>query len=463
MIVMKFGGTSVGSAQAMRQAAAIVERARRRKPAVVVSAVSRVTDRLLDAARTARQRGRPAEALLEDLAGTHFAILKELSLPQNLLDDELTKLGDALKGIWLLRELSARSLDYVASFGEVFSSRILAALLESIGVPARAWTGWEVGVVTDDHHGEAAVLPETYERLKKNLAREIGKRVPIITGFVGGTRNGVRTTLGRGGSDYSAAIVGRALGAEEIQIWTDVTGILSCDPRIVPEAYTIRQLSFAEAAELAYFGAKVLHPKTVEPAVEVGIPVRIVNTFAPEDPGTLVTKRPRRSDERVVEGLAVKKGNLLVNLSSTRMLDAKGYLAEIFGVLARHDVSVDCLATSEVSVSLTVAGRYADGVRSSLDELKRIAKPQVLPGRAVVAVVGDGIRTRPGVAGEVFGVVSREGINVEMISQGASEMNLTFVVADGDADRALRSLHRQFLQGRRRAAAPAARGRVARR
>jgi aspartate kinase len=453
MIVMKFGGTSVGSAAAIRQVCGIVERALPRKPVLVVSAVSKVTDRLIDAANRARARDAAPDLLLDDLAGVHRSILADLGLPGDILDADLARLGEALRGVYLLRELTPRSLDYVVSYGEVLSSKIVAATLEARGVRARAWTGWEAGVVTDERHGEAAILSRTYALLKKNLGREVGRRVPVVTGFVGRTRAGERTTLGRGGSDYSAAIVGRALGAEEIQIWTDVTGILSCDPRIVPDAFPLRHLSFAEAAELAYFGAKVLHPKTVEPALDVGIPVRIVNTFEPDDPGTLVEKEPAPSgDARVVEGLAVKKGNLLANFTSTRMIDAKGYLAEIFGVLARHDVSVDCLATSEVSVSLTVAGRYEKSLRASLQELRHVARPQIHGGRAVIAVVGEGMKVHPGVAAEVFGVVFREGINVEMISQGASEMNLTFVVADGAADRALRALHDHFLRGRARAA-----------
>jgi aspartate kinase len=446
MIVMKFGGTSVGSAAAMRRVATITRTALPRSPAVVVSAVSKVTDRLLEAARAAQRRASEPEALLEPIAATHRGILSELSLPADLVDADVAKLGEALRGVYLLRELTPRSLDYVATFGERMSSQIVAALLEAEGVPARAWTGWDAGVVTDDHYGEAAILPETWDNLRTSLRPEIGVRVPVVTGFVGRTRSGERTTLGRGGSDYSAAIVGRALSAEEIQIWTDVTGILSADPRVLPDAFTLRSLTFSEAAELAFFGAKVLHPKTVEPAVEAGIPVRILNTFAPEDPGTLVVREaPRDAVERAVRGLSVKKGNVLVHLRSTRMLGAEGYLAQIFGVLAEHHVSVDALATSEVSVSLTVEGKYEDRLRAALASADRVATATIATGRAILCVVGEGMRHRPGVAGEIFGVIAREGINVELISQGASEINMTFVVSDADADRALRSLHDHFL------------------
>ncbi len=455
MIVMKFGGTSVGSAEAIRRVGEIVQQALPRKPVVVVSAVSKMTDRLLEAARLAQRRAQPHEELLDPIKEKHREILSELRLSRRLLDTDLGRLGEALRGVYLLRELTARSLDYVVSFGEVCSCKIVAAHLSARGIPARAWNAWDAGFVTDDEHGEANVLPETYALVKKNLHPELGERVSVVTGFLGRTRNGQRTTLGRGGSDYSAAIIGRALEAKEIQIWTDVNGIMSCDPRVVPDAYTLRRLTFAEAAELAFFGAKVLHPRTVEPAVEVGIPVRIVNTFQPDDPGTLVVKKSQGITERVVEGLAVKRGNFLINLTSMRMLDAEGYLAWVFGVLAKHDVNVDCLATSEVSVSLTVDGRYEKELKESFKELRHYARVAVHRGRSIICVVGEGMRVQPGVAGEVFSVIGREGINIELISQGASELNLSFVVADADAERALRALHDRFLKGQHSASEPA--------
>ncbi len=454
MIVMKFGGTSVGTPEAMLQAAGIVERSRPRRPAVVVSALSKVTDALIAAARSAEKREKSAEDLVAPLSERHRSVITALKLGRRLVDADLERLEEALQGIYLLRELTPRSLDYVVAFGEIMSSKIFAALLVKRGLPARAWTGWEAGIVTDGNHGSAAVLEETYPALRRKLAPELGKRVPVVTGFLGGTRDGKRTTLGRGGSDYSAALVGRALDAEEIQIWTDVNGILSCDPRVVKDAFTLRYLTFAEAAELAYFGAKVLHPKTVEPAVEVGIPVRIANTFQPDDPGTLVVKESAEDSERVVEGLSVKRANLLVHLESTRMLDAEGYLALVFGTLARHGVSVDCLATSEVSVSLTVDAAYEARLSAALEELDKAARATVQPGRSIVCAVGEGMQARPGVAGEIFGVFAREGINVELISQGASALNLTCVVADGDADRALVALHAHFLRGRQRTSIP---------
>ncbi len=445
MIVMKFGGTSVGSADAIRQVVAVVSKALAEKPVVVVSAMSGVTNTLLDAAARAHTRSATPEELVEPLTTRHREVLRALRLPKTLVDGELEWLREALHGVWLLRELTPRSLDYVVSFGELMSSRIVAACLQASGVKARAWPAWDAGMLTDDRYGEAAVQPETFPAMKKILGPLLGNEVPVVTGFLGRNRNGERTTLGRGGSDYTAAIVGAALDAAEIQIWTDVTGIMSCDPRIVADAETLRSLTFREAAELAYFGAKVLHPKTIEPAVERDIPVRILNTFAADDPGTLVRGEPASGPRRVVQGLALKRANLLISLTSNRMLDAEGYLARVFGTLAQHEVGIDLLATSEVSVSLTVESRYAEGVRRAVKSLRGYASTSVARGRSVIAVVGEGMSARPGIAGEVFGVLGRDGVNIEMISQGASELNMSFVVRDNQAERAMKALHAHFM------------------
>lgn len=452
MIVMKFGGTSVGSAEAIRRTGGIVRARLDRRPVVVVSALSGVTNALIDAARNAQSRKVGPEKSHAQLAERHRTVLAELDLPTALVDAELERLGEVLKGIFFLRELTARSLDYVMSFGESMSARMVAAHLTHAGVPAKAWMGWEAGIVTDDAHGEANVRNETWSRVKQKLgqARATSGEVPVVTGFLGRTKAGERSTLGRGGSDYSAAIVGRAIGAEEIQIWTDVSGILSADPRVVPDAFTLRCVTFAEAAELAYFGAKVLHPKTIEPAVQAKIPVRILNTFAPDDPGTLVVAESTEEAERIVEGLAAKKGNTLVNISSTRMLDAAGYLARVFEVLRRHDVSVDVISTSEVSVSLTVDPRHSKQLDAALEELGKVASVRRWENKAIVAVVGEGMQVQPGVAARVFNVMGNAGINIEMISQGASELNITFVVEDAQADDAMRALHAEFLAGKQR-------------
>lgn len=446
MIVMKFGGTSVGSAEAMRGVARIVAARRAERPIVVVSAVSGVTNKLIAAAQGAQRRTVEPEAAVAELTALHERICDDLDVPRSLVDKPLRRFGEVLRGIYFLRELTARSLDYVQTFGEILSSSIVAAHFEREGMPARAISGWDAGLVTDDRYGEAEVLPESFGQLHDRLVPLVEQGViPIVTGFIARTRNGERTTLGRGGSDYTAALVGRGVGAREIQIWTDVSGILSADPRVVPDAQVLRQLTFDEASELAYFGAKVLHPKTIEPAVQADIPVRILNTFAPDDPGTVVTRVAGDRGDRSVEGLAVKRGNLLVNITSTRMLGAEGYMARIFDLFHRHGVSVDAIATSEVSVSVTVDARFKDRLHAALPELEGFARVRVEPDRAIVCVVGNGMRFKPGISGRIFSTLGEAGVNIEMISQGSSELNVTFVVTDDDAHKAMRALHQAFL------------------
>ncbi|MDD5557741.1 MAG: aspartate kinase [bacterium] len=443
MIVMKFGGTSVGDARAIERVCAIVADRRRRDPVVVVSAVGGITNLLLEAAQKARERSREGIRLYERFCAVHAAILRDLGLPERLIERERVQLKEVLHGIYYLGELTPRSLDCVASFGERASARIVSARLAARGVPSRPFTGWEAGIVTGDEHGNASPLPRTYRAVRARLGR--ARAVPVVTGFIAKNARGDITTLGRGGSDFTAAIIGRGMEADEIQIWTDVTGIMTADPRVVPAARTIRRLSFTEAAELAYFGAKVLHPRTIEPAVERDIPVRILNTFRPASAGTLVVRRAARP-RRLVRAIACKKNNILINLRSTRMLDAHGFLARIFEVFRHHAVPVDLIATSEVSVSVTVDGVAAPRLGRIIGDLGKICTAGTIDGRAIVCVVGDGIGDTPNIAAKVFGAVGRRGINVEMISQASSAMNISFLVRNQDADAVVRLLHRAFLE-----------------
>ena len=449
MIVMKFGGTSVGSADAMRRTAELIERARRGGPiVVVVSAMSGVTDKLLAMADAARTRSEDPLALVDVLRLHHEATCRALELED--IDELLAPIDDmrdVLRGVALLRELTGRSRDYIVSHGEMLSARIMAALLTSRGLPARAIDGWDAGIVTDDCHGAAAVLEETWSRVPTAVTA-VAAVVPVVTGFLGGTVSGERTTLGRGGSDYSAAILGRGLSATEIQIWTDVSGILSADPRLVKSAVVLPELTFEEAAELAYFGAKVIHPKTIEPAVSAGIPVRVLNTFEPDHSGTrIVASRVpvQGTEDRAVAAITSKKKNLVLSLESTRMLAAEGWLAAIFDILKAHRISVDTIATSEVSVCMTTEARYEAALARALPELERFARTKIAPGRSILCCVGLGMRERPGTAGRIFAAVGRTGANVEMISMGASAINITFVVKDEDADRVLLALHTELV------------------
>ncbi|MCX6355497.1 MAG: aspartate kinase [Candidatus Aureabacteria bacterium] len=443
MIVMKFGGTSVGNAAAIDRVTKIVTRRLRDDPVVVVSAVGGITTLLLEAAQGAKKRSRKGIQLFERFRGIHDGIMRELCLSERLVAEEYEKLREVLHGIYYLGELTPRTLDYVASFGERVSAKIVSAHFCAGGIPSRPYSGWEAGIVTNGEHCNASPLFRTYAIIHRKLAAR--KKLPVITGFIARSESGEITTLGRGGSDFTAAIIGRGMGAEEIQIWTDVTGIMTADPRVVPRARTIKKLSFAEAAELAYFGAKVLHPRTIEPAMEKNIPVRILNTFEPEAAGSLVVRNARPPGNSI-RAIACKKNNILFNLRSTRMLDAHGYLARIFEVFRNHSIPVDLIATSEVSVSATVDGNCAHKLGEIISELGKICTARTVAERAIVCVVGGGIGSTPNIAGKVFRIVGRGGVNVEMISQASSGLNISFLVKNGDADRAVRLLHKEFLE-----------------
>jgi aspartate kinase len=441
MVVMKFGGTSVGDARRIESVAGIVRTRLRRKPIVVVSAMAGVTDGLISLYNQAvRGKGNG-----QSLIARHLAAARELGLLRKAIQSELQALVETLGEVRLKRTPSPRDRDLVLSFGERLSARLVAGCLSQWKIPAAPVMTYEAGLVTDGNFGSAEPLPETMGNLRKSLARVKG--VPVVTGFLGRTREGAITTLGRGGSDFTAALVGAAVGAEEVEIWTDVNGVLSADPKVVPEAHTIGHLSFSEAAELAYFGAKVLHPKTLWPAMQKDIPVRVLNTHNPGHAGTVVTRRARRSEE-VVKAIAWKKGITVVNVVSTRMLLAHGFLAKLFQVFADHRIAVDLLATTEVSVSLTVDD--AERLGAAVKELKTFSDVKVKKGRTLICIVGDGLAHSPGVSGKVFGALGRKGTNVEMISQGASKINLSFVVRGEEAEPSVRILHQEFFKRRTR-------------
>jgi aspartate kinase len=435
MIVMKFGGTSVGDAKKIRLVAEIVRSSLPKSPVVVVSAMSGVTDQLIGLYNQAVFGKATGQRLFEK----HLLAEKQLGLPQSTLHSDLQSLDKTLREIRLKRIPRAKDRDLILSFGERLSSRLVSGCLSQQGIPSVPVMSYEAGLVTDDSFGNAEPKPKALRNLKKALEKV--PAVPVVTGFLGRTEKGEITTLGRGGSDFTAALVGAALDAAEVQIWTDVNGVMSADPKVVPEAHTIRHLSFAEAAELAYFGAKVLHPKTLLPAMQMDIPVRVLNTHEPTYPGTVVTLMARTSDE-IVKAIACKRGIIVVNVVSTRMLLAHGFLANLFQVFKKHHIAVDLLATSEVSVSLTVD--HEERLKAAVKELERFSEVQVKKGRALICVVGEGLAHYSGLAGKVFSALGKEKINVEMISQGASKINLSFVVKTEQADPGVRRLHREF-------------------
>ncbi|MEA2062605.1 MAG: aspartate kinase, partial [Gemmatimonadota bacterium] len=409
------------------------------RPLVVVSAVGvsepgerKITDQLETMAELAHA-GEPFQENLAAIRGKHEKILAGLELDWSTISPAWDKLTAALDDTDRpYREF----LDEVFTFGERLSSRILASVLEKKGLPS-AWVDVEdLNIITNDNFQDATVPPEAEDRVMENFRDD--ERTLVVPGFVGRTPDGRITTLGRGGSDYTAALVGASFGVDEIQIWTDVSGMRCADPRLIADAERLECISFDEAKELASFGARVLHPKTIEPAMRKDIPVNIMNTFQPASPGTIIHNE-RIKYGKVIKALASKTGVDRVDIESTRMLGASGYLAKVFEVFARYETDVDVVATTEVSVSLTV--NDSRNLEKITGELRDIASVKVAHGKTVICVVGEGMRHTPGVSGRVFSTLGTAGVNVEMISQGCSEINITFMVDDKDAERAIKALY----------------------
>jgi len=449
MLVMKFGGTSVGSADRMEQIISLCADSERVKssPVVVLSAMSGVTNKLIAGGQLALKRDLPAAlGQLEAIRQKHIEAIEQLfadeTTRQELIDEidaRLDELRALYKGISYIGELSKRSLDSISGIGELLSSKIMARLAEARGIKS-IWLDARDFILTDDAFGRANPLwEETADAVNSVVLPHIEKGMTVFTqGFIGKTHDGVSTTLGRGGSDYSASIIGAALEAEEIQIWTDVDGMLSADPRIVPEAHLLAQVSFQEASELAYFGAKVLHPLTIKPAVEKNIPVRILNTFNPANAGTLITEHAPSSD--TIRAVAAKKHIIAIFLSSPRMLMTHGFLAQVFAVFDRHKIPIDLISTSEVSVALTIDTK--EGLQALVADLNEYGDVQIMEEVAIVSVVGRQFRVQSGIAARVFKALC--DINIMVISGGASDINLNFVISSEDADKAIKQLHEEF-------------------
>jgi len=437
MRVLKFGGTSVGSVENLAKVLAIVRaQGTDPYPVVVASAHSGVTDELLAQARAAAG-GRYSLGKLRDRHRTLWAEIGVDMAPVEPLFDEL---DDLLRGLALVRELTPRTLDLVAAYGERWSCRGIAQYFAKNGIPAVAVDAYDLGLRTDSRFTSANPDPSCYPDVRKGLKAIKGK-VPVVTGFIAKDAKGDVTTLGRSGSDFSATILGAAIKADEVQIWTDVDGVMTADPRIVKEAKSIPVLSIAEASELAYYGAKVIHPATMLPAIENRIPVVVKNTARPEVPGTtILAEAPSGGDP--VKSIAYKRGIILVTVASTRMLLQSGFMAKIFEVFARYDLSVDLVATSEVTVSVTVdTDRNLDAVAK---ELKEFSDVTIDRGLAQVCVVGEGIRERVGVAAQVFGTLEKAGIGVRLISHGGTKINISFLVDEPSVTKAVQHLHRVF-------------------
>lgn len=441
---MKFGGTSVADGDTFANVAAIVKVAEKKCPVVVVSAIAGFTNALLASVEKARDGdSRGAARLLEEHFDHHTAISTELLGVESRGTFESSQ-AEAKRDIrQLLKIISAYPVtspplqDEIVAYGELLSSQLLSAVLREKGLRARYVDAREC-VKTDENYGSATPLSSTTALTQQKLVPIIDAgEVPVMGGFIGSTEKGVTTTLGRGGSDYSAAIIGASLGAREIQIWTDVSGVLTSDPRVVPEAQTIPVLSYQEAAELAYFGAKVLHPKTIQPAIEKNIPVRVCNSHAPADAGTMIVGESQAAPQ-TVKAIAHKNGITTVQITSARMLGAYGFLRALFAVFEQHQTAVDVVTTSEVSVSLSIDD--ISRLPLILSDLEKLGSVEVEKQRTIVSVIGEGLRNTPGIAARVFSTITE--INVSMISVGASSVNLTFMIDETHAGEVIRRLHR---------------------
>jgi aspartate kinase len=449
IVVMKFGGTSVEDAVAMARTAKIVAGRRERgfRPVVVVSAMARVTDQLLAAAAAAgsnrRDEALKISALLRE---RHLQTAADLVNGARLVDvlallhHDFEALDDLLRGIAAVGELTARTNDLVLSFGERMSSRMVAEAFAEAGMHG-THVDARTCIVTDAHYGKAA--PNEVAIAARLLADVLplleAGMTPVMGGFIAANAEGITTTLGRGGSDYTAALVGGGLHAGAIEIWTDVNGIMTTDPRICPEALRVKSISFEEAAELAYFGAKVLHPATILPAVQKSIPVYVLNSRNPANEGTKITAAAGQCASPF-KSIAAKKRLTIIDIVASRMLMSHGYLKAVFDVFDKYHCAIDMVSTSEVSISVTVDSN--EQLPAICEELGRLADVKYEGRKALVCLVGEDIRGHHGIAGRVFSAIKH--VNVRMISQGASEINMSFMIDEEDVDEAVRSLHREF-------------------
>ena len=452
IVVMKFGGTSVEDAAAIGRTAAIVagRAAMGKSPAVVVSAMAKVTDQLLRAAAASSEGDRTgALAISSRLRSRHRDTSCELVKNDadrksilSLIDEEFDALDEVLRGLAAIRELTPRISDLIVSYGERLSSRIVTAAFRERGVNAAHVDAREF-IITDSEFQKAAPLDHLIDKKtpEKLLPLLRNGQVPVMGGFIACNEAGLTTTLGRGGSDYTGALVGGALNAETIEIWTDVDGIMTADPRVCPDALRVKVISFEEAAELAYFGAKVLHPATILPAVKKNIPVLVLNSRNASCEGTrIVSLAPRCKSP--FKSIAVKKKLSIIDIVASRMLMSHGYMSQMFAIFDKHKCPVDMVSTSEVSVSLTVDANAS--LPQIAADLSHMADVKYEGKKALVCMVGDDIRGQNGIAAQVFSAIRH--INVRMISQGASEINMSFMIDEDDADEAVRSLHAAFFK-----------------
>ena len=460
---MKFGGSSLANATRIKNAARIVQRfLPENKMIVVASAMNDTTDRLVEIGELAR-KGENARVrkILSRIQTLHIKTARAASTKKtrrellNLIDRLNRDLEKTVEGISHLRELTPRSRDYLLSFGERLSTPILAAAIRNLGFKAQALTGGEAGIASDDKFGEAKPLAElSYHEIRRRLDPMLAKnQIPVVTGFIAATVDGTITTLGRGGSDYTASLLGAALNTDEIWIWTDVDGLMTADPRIIEDARVLPKVSFGEALELSYFGAKMMHPKAMQPAAQRKIPVRIKNSSKPTLEGTMVSSGENDNGGRVVKAVSIIKSVGIVTVSGTGMIGSPGTAAKIFMALGSSNVNVMMISqgSSEATISCVVARKDVDdavrALQLGLVGQGLVDKVVAEKDACIIAVVGSGMKGTPGVAARIFAAVARERINVRIIAQGSSEYNVSFVVSEYDGPEAVRVIHDEFQLG----------------
>ena len=444
MIVMKFGGSSVADASRLKHVASIVKTQSAKKPVLVLSAMGDTTDHLLEAADMALKEGKVDVKGVEKL---HQETVKTLKLTgvQKEIAELLDELSRLLSGIALIRELTPRTKDYLVSFGERLSVRIAAAYLKSVNMNAKAFDAFDLGFISNSNYTQAELDKKSWDLIPEKILPLIkGNVLPVVTGFIAKDDKGSITTLGRGGSDLSATMIAAACKADEVQVWKDVDGILTADPRIVKNARPVEHVTYEEAAELAYFGAQVLHPRAMQPCMKTGTPVLVKNSYNIEAPGTRIEHASSAPKKRPpVRAITSKHKVTLVDIVSTRMLGQYGFLAEVFSVFAKHNISVDMVATSEVSVSLTLDTAF--DLAEVKKELSKIAGVEIKTGKAIVSIVGD-VKRSSEILVRSFRICQLLGVTVQMISQGASKVNISFIVNDTEADEVVRALHMEFFE-----------------
>ncbi|KAM0962292.1 hypothetical protein ACFX13_021861 [Malus domestica] len=455
--VMKFGGSSLASAERVREIAQLVVSFPDEKPIIVLSAMGKTTNNLLLAGEKAVSCGVSNASEIKELSFVkqlHLRTVHELGIDASVISVVLEELEQLLKGIAMMKELTLRTRDYLVSFGECMSTRIFAAYLNSIGVKARQYDAFDIGFITTDDFTNADILEATYPSVAKRLYDDwiSDPAIPVVTGFLGkGWKTCAVTTLGRGGSDLTATTIGKALGLREVQVWKDVDGVLTCDPSICPVAEPVPFLTFDEAAELAYFGAQVLHPQSMRPARDGEIPVRVKNSYNPKAPGTLITKT-RDMSKAVLTSIVLKQNVTLLDIVSTRMLGQVGFLAKVFSTFEDLGISVDVVATSEVSLSLTLdPSKFwsRELIQQELDhmeeELEKIAFVNLLQHRSIISLIGN-VQYSSLILEKAFHVLRTNQVNVQMISQGASKVNISLIVNDSEAEKCVKALHHAFFE-----------------